>query len=210
MTAITRAVGIGFAVLAIGSSGCTTVAKIEEPAFTTQIHDGDFEVRRYGARVVAKTEVEGDWESAGSEGFRRLAGYIFGKNHRKAEIAMTAPVGQQNGASIPMTAPVGQRREGATWTVSFTMPTGRSLANLPEPDDARVVLVELPPVDVAVVRFSGRWTDANMRERTDALRAWAASRHLRVTGDPEVNRYDPPFKPWFLRRNEVWLPITGE
>jgi len=65
MTAITRAVGIGFAVLAIGSSGCTTVAKIEEPAFTTQVHDGDFEVRRYGGRVVAKTEVEGDWESAG-------------------------------------------------------------------------------------------------------------------------------------------------
>ncbi len=208
--AITHAVRIGFAVLAIGSGGCKAVAKIEEPAFTTQTHDGDFEIRHYGARVVARTQVEGDASSAGSEGFRRLAGYIFGKNHRKFEIAMTAPVGQQKGVSIPMTAPVGQRREGTTWTVSFTMPAGATLPTLPEPDDTRVVLEELPPIDVAVVRFSGRWTDENVRERTDALRTWVASRGLRVTGDPEVNRYDPPWKPWFLRRNEIWLPIAAD
>lgn len=209
MMATTRAVVV-VAALAIGNGGCATVAKIEEPTFTTQTRDGEFEIRHYGARVVAKTQVEGDWSSAGNEGFRRLAAYIFGKNLRKAAIAMTAPVGQQSGASIPMTAPVGQRREGMTWAVSFTMPAGASVATLPEPDDARVVLEELPPMEVAVVRFSGRWTDANMRERTDALRAWSASRGLRVTGDPEVNRYDPPFKPWFMRRNEVWLPVAGE
>jgi len=186
------------------------VAKTEEPAFTRRTHDGDFEVRHYGARVVARTQVEGDWSDASNEGFRRLAGYIFGKNHRKSQIAMTAPVGQQRGTSIPMTAPVGQRRDGATWTVSFTMPASASLATLPEPDDARVVLAEQPPMEVAVIRFSGRWTDANMRERTDSLRAWVAARGLSVTGEPEVNRYDPPFKPWFLRRNEVWLPIAGD
>jgi hypothetical protein len=195
--------------LAIGLSG-GIMAKIEEPRFTTRITDGEFEVRRYSARTIAKTQVEGDWTGAGNEGFRRLAAYIFGKNHRKAGIAMTAPVGQQKGASIPMTAPVGQRREGTTWTVSFTMPAGESLATLPQPDDARVVLEELPPVEVAIVRFSGRWTDAAMREKSDALRRWVASRDLRALGEPEVNRYDPPFKPWFLRRNEVWLPVASD
>lgn len=199
--------GIGVAALAIGLSGCAVVARVEEPKFVTQIQEGNLEVRRYGPRTIAKTQVEGDWASAGNEGFRRLAGYIFGKNHRKAEISMTAPVGVQRGTSIAMTAPVGQRLEGTTWSVTFTMPEGESLATLPEPDDARVVLEELPPVEVAVVSFSGRWTDANMQEQTDALRRWVAARGLRVVGEPEVNRYDPPFKPWFLRRNEVWLRV---
>ncbi|MBL8784677.1 MAG: heme-binding protein [Deltaproteobacteria bacterium] len=181
----------------------------QEPPFTSQLRDGDFEVRRYEARTLAKTQVEGEWSTASNEGFRRLAGFIFGKNHRKAKIAMTAPVGQQRGESIPMTTPVGQRQDGTHWTVSFTMPAGESLATLPEPDDARVTLEAVLPVTVAVVRFSGTWTPAHMRERTEALREWVAARGLRITGEPEVNRYDPPFKPWFLRRNEVWLPVDG-
>lgn len=198
------------AAFALGATGCAAVARVEEPAFATTAREGDFEVRRYGPRVVAKTEVEGDWSAAGNEGFRRLAGYIFGKNHRSTEIAMTAPVGQSRGASIPMTAPVGQRRGGDAWTVTFTMPAGASLDTLPTPDDPRVVLEVSPAVDVAVVRFSGRWTEAIMRDKTEALRTWVASRRLRVLGEPEVNRYDPPFKPWFLRRNEVWLPVAAE
>jgi hypothetical protein len=60
------------------------------------------------------------------------------------------------------------------------------------------------------VRFSGRWTDANMKDREAALRAWANEQHLTIVGQAEVNRYDPPFKPWFLRRNEVWLPIAAD
>lgn len=186
--------------------GCAAVARVEEPAFVTEAREGDFEIRRYPARVVATTQVDGAWSEAGNEGFRRLAGYIFGKNHRRAEIAMTAPVGQR-GIELPMTAPVGQRRDGGTWTVSFTMPAGSSRATLPAPDDPRVVLEELGPARVAVVRFSGRWKEDSMRERTDALARWASARGLRAAGEPEVNRYDPPFKPWFLRRNEVWLPV---
>lgn len=196
------------AALALAATGCAAVARVEEPAFAVQVREGDFEVRRYGPRVVATTQVEGDWSSAGNEGFRRLAGFIFGKNHQKTEIAMTAPVGQRRGESIAMTAPVGQRGGGTSWTVSFTMPAGSTLEALPRPDDPRVVLELAPAVDVAVVVFSGRWTEALMRERTAALRAWVASRRLRVDGEPEVNRYDPPFKPWFMRRNEVWLPVS--
>jgi hypothetical protein len=98
-------------------SGCT-VAKIQEPHYVTQVRDGIFEVRSYGPRVVAETKVDGDWNDAGSEGFRRLAGYIFGKNRRDAKIAMTAPVAQapqtevEQGIQLPMTAPVAQQRQG--------------------------------------------------------------------------------------------------
>ncbi len=187
-------------------------AGVKEPKYAIERQDQSFEVRAYPTRVVAETQVAGDFEQAGNEGFRRLAGYIFGKNRGRAEIAMTAPVAQSgngrgDGAKIAMTAPVAQSRSGRTWTVAFTMPEGESLATLPAPDDPRVVLRELPPVRVAVVRFSGRWTDENMRAHEAALRGWVGARALAIAGDAEVNRYDPPFMPWFARRNEIWLRL---
>ena len=191
------------------------MAKIQEPPYVTQLRDGDFEVRHYGARLVAETTVPGPWNDAGNEGFRRLAGYIFGKNRRGAKIAMTAPVAQAppktgEGVKLPMTAPVAQHRDGDSWTVAFTMPEGETLQTLPAPEDSRVVLREVPPSRVAVVRFSGRWTDANMKEHEEELRRWTSDRHLTVIGEAEVNRYDPPYKPWFLRRNEVWFPLAED
>jgi hypothetical protein len=193
------------------------VAKVNEPRFQVERRDAEFEVRRYGARVAAETVVaDRDFDAAGSEGFRRLAGYIFGKNQAKSKIAMTAPVAQSGtpgeSRELSMTAPVAQRAEGLesarTWTVAFMMPDGETLATLPQPIDARVTLRELPPVRVAVVRFSGRWTDANMREHEATLRAWTAKQSLEVMGNAEVNRYDPPWKPWFWRRNEIWLTLA--
>jgi SOUL heme-binding protein len=194
-------------------SGCN-LANIQEPHYVTQVRDGAFEVRSYGPRVVAETTVAGGWSDAGNEGFRRLAGYIFGKNGGRAKIAMTAPVAQtpqkpaEQGVKLPMTAPVAQQRQGDSWAVAFTMPEGETLRTLPAPADPRVVLREVPPARVAVVRFSGRWTDANIKEHEATLRRWTKEQHLTTTGEAEVNRYDPPFKPWFLRRNEVWLQIS--
>ena len=206
-----------FSVAAVGAiflAGCS-VGKIQQPQYVTQVRDGDFEVREYGPRVVAETTITGEWTDAGSEGFRRLAGYIFGKNRRRAKLAMTAPVAQaqqSEGESVKlaMTAPVAQHRENGAWTVAFAMPDGETLATLPEPEDARVVLRERPASRVAVVRFSGRWTDANMKAREAELRRWTSGRHLTVVGEAEVNRYDPPFKPWFLRHNEVWLSLADD
>jgi hypothetical protein len=107
-----------------------------------------------------------------------------------------------------MTAPVGQTETASGFTVSFTMPAGSTLANLPKPIDERVSLRELEPARVAVVRFRGRWSTEHMAERTEALRGWIQQQGLSVAGEPEINRYDPPFVPWFLRRNEVWIPVT--
>ena len=64
------------------------------------------EIRNYGPRIAAETTVFGDEDKALSDGFRRLAGYIFGGNHGSAKIAMTAPVARQSGQKIAMTAPV--------------------------------------------------------------------------------------------------------
>jgi ABC-type nitrate/sulfonate/bicarbonate transport system substrate-binding protein len=125
---------------------------------------------------------------------------------------MTAPVGQTtDGRKIAMTAPVGQKAEGdRAWTVSFTMPEGETLATLPEPTDARVTLREISPVRVGVVKFSGRWTNESFKSHAELLRSWLSVRGLRPSGEVEVNRYDPPWTPWFMRRNEVWLTLDGE
>ena len=185
------------------------MTRVAEPTFTVQTHDHEFEVRAYAPRVLAETTVSGRWDAVGNEGFRRLAGYIFGQNVARSKIAMTAPVGQRpEGRTLAMTAPVGQRPEGDAWVVSFTMPAGETLSSLPHPNDSRVTLRALAATRVAVVRFSGRWSDARMVERTRALRDWAVARGLALVGEPEVNRYNPPWTLWFLRRNEVWLALA--
>lgn len=182
---------------------------VKEPAYTVELHDGAFELRRYPPRLIAETRVSGTFGAAGNSGFRRLAGYIFGGNRGRQKIAMTAPVGERpEGRKIAMTAPVGQRAEHDTWVVTFTMPSGETLATLPEPDDSAVSLRELPTTRVAVHRSRGRWTDAKFSEQAAALRDWTSSRGMQVAGEPEVNRYDPPWTPWFLRRNEVWMTVT--
>lgn len=183
---------------------------IEEPAHVTAVEDGKFALREYLPCVVAETEVTGEWDAASSQGFRRIAGYIFGGNTRADRIAMTAPVGQRKaGEKIAMTAPVGVRPTGDAWVISFTMPSASSLATLPEPNDARVVLRQQPGRRVAVHTFTGFWTDASMARHTEELNAWTAKRGLRAAGPPEINRYDPPWTlPW-LRRNEIWVEVEA-
>ncbi len=184
---------------------------VAEPSFTLEIHEDAFDVRRYQARVVAETRVTGSsFDAAGNEGFRRLAGYIFGGNRVRQTIAMTEPVGERRDSrKLAMTAPVGERSVDGAWVVTFTMPLGETLESLPVPDDARVTLSEVPAARVAVHRFSGRWTDEKYADKTAALRAWIGARGLVAFGEPEVNRYDPPWIPWFLRRNEIWLNVVG-
>jgi hypothetical protein len=203
---------VALAALLAAPIGCAAVAKVDEPKFALEVRDREFEVRRYQPRIVAETHVAGDRKQAESEGFRRLAGYIFGGNKTKTKIAMTAPVGQTaDGRKIAMTAPVGQKADGeSSWTVSFTMPEAETLATLPEPIDPRVTLREVTPVRVAVVKFSGRWTNESFASHAELLRSWLSVRGLRPSGEVEVNRYDPPWTPWFMRRNEVWLALDAE
>ena len=93
--------------------------------------------------------------------------------------------------------------------MSFAMPSAWTLATLPEPTDPRVTLREAPPRQVAVLRFSGLWSDARFAEQERLLRAQLATSGWQVTGPAESLRYDPPWTLWFLRRNEVALPVLA-
>ena len=181
---------------------------VEEPKFRTLLKDGPFEIRDYPALTVAEVTVTGGQWSAANRGFRLLAGYIFGGNTRRQSIPMTAPVVQERaGQKIPMTAPVTQTQGPEGWVVRFIMPAGSTPDTLPAPNDDQIRLAIAPPVREAVLRFSGWALSGAVEARTTQLRAWIASRRLAPTGPATLAQYNPPWTLWFLRRNEVMIPV---
>jgi hypothetical protein len=181
---------------------------IEKAKYEVVESDIDFEIRKYAPQIVAETFVEGDFEKVGNEGFRRLYDYISGNNRKKQRISMTAPVTQEGEfQKIAMTAPVNQVQENNAWRITFLMPSEYSMADLPEPMDERVVLKEDPERLVAAIKYSGTWSKSRYYEKKSKLEEFIAERGLKATGEAIWARYDPPFMPWFLRRNEVLIPI---
>ena len=181
---------------------------IEEPAFDVERRIGDIEIRKYAPYVVAEVRVTGSADSAGNTAFPILAGYIFGKNKGERKMAMTAPVTQAAApVKMAMTAPVTQAADGDAFIVQFMLPSDVSLATAPEPEDARVQLREVPATRRAVIRYTGFWSQANYQEHLATLKRELEAAGLAWTGEPVLSRYDPPFMPWFLRRNEIWLSL---
>jgi SOUL heme-binding protein len=186
-----------------------TLMAIEEAAYQVVEHEGDFELRQYQPQVVAATLVAGDFEAVGNEGFRRLFAYISGQNRSRESLPMTAPVSQAAASrKIPMTAPVNQEKAGELWQITFTMPAGSSLATLPEPLDTRIKLLEVPSRLIVALRYSGTWTQERYDQREKQLLELIRQKGLVVAGEPIFARYNPPFMPWFLRRNEVLIPVV--
>jgi hypothetical protein len=189
----------------------STAMAIEEPDFAVLKHDGAFELRDYAPYLVAETRVEADFERAGNVAFRRLFGYISGDNTARQKIAMTAPVTQSRsagrGEKIAMTAPVAQQADGMGYRVAFIVPAKYTLDTVPQPSDPTVEIRAVPAQLVAAWRYSGRWTAANYQQHEAELRRAMAARDLEATGEPVLARYNPPFMPSFLRRNEVLIPV---
>ncbi len=113
--------------------------------------------------------------------------------------------GHSDGRSRP--TPLSPTGAAQSWTVRFLMPRGSTLASLPQPN-GDVRLIEVPPQKVAAIRFTGRWTDGNFASAEARLRAWMDDQGLNSTGPATYAYFDPPFKPWFLRRNEVLIPLA--
>jgi hypothetical protein len=184
---------------------------IEEPDFVVVTNEGDFEIRDYVPILAAEVLVGGERGEAVNAGFRILAGYIFGGNQGSAKIAMTAPVTQSPansvGEKIEMTAPVTQSAEGGNWRVRFMMPKSYTKATLPKPNDQRIAFVEIPARRVVVLKFSGMWTEANLADRKAELANFLVLKKFTPVGEPSFAFYDPPWKPFFWRRNEVMQDI---
>lgn len=194
------------ATLIIG--GTMDAMAIEEAVYNEVIKEGKFEIRDYAPQILAETLVEGDLEQAGNEAFNRLFRYISGDNRSRRKVEMTAPVSQEpKGEKIKMTAPLGQERVQEKWAVSFMMPASYTLETLPEPVDQRINLRQVPARRMAVVRYSGFWSEKNYLRYKMELESWIRDRGITIVGAPVWARYNPPFTPWFLRRNEILIPI---
>lgn len=185
---------------------------IEEPDHTLLRSIDTVELRQYAPYVVAEVVLDASAGDAGSQAFPILAGYIFGKNKGQKKFAMTAPVTQAATAAGPpvkleMTAPVTQAAAPGGQRVQFVLPKGVTLDTAPEPLDPRVQLREVPAERRAVIRYSGTWSQANYDEHLARLKATLADAGLATQGEPVLARYNGPWTPWFMRRNEIWLAL---
>ena len=188
---------------------------LETPKYQVLQSEGNFELRYYPSHLIASVQVTGDFDEASRQGFRQLAGYIFGDNHRQAKIAMTSPVSvseSRSSTKIDMTAPV-TVSEGAKInsdtprTVSFSMPSKFTIDTLPRPNNSNIELSMSPEQKVAVSLFSG-FTSAKVLEQHKAqLSAWISKQGLKPSEQIHVARYNAPFTlPW-KRRNELQIVI---
>ncbi|MEI6694283.1 MAG: heme-binding protein [Actinomycetes bacterium] len=155
-----------------------------------------FEVRKYAAHVLAEVTMVGPFERAGNAGFGPLVSYISGRNRSGTKVAMTAPVIQE-----PLDDPM-------TYHVSFVMPAGSTIDQLPIPAGNGVTLVEVPSLIAAVSRYSGRWSEDSYNKHVNKLLTDIEAAGYTVMGKPRFARFDPPWKPSFIRRNEVVVPIA--
>lgn len=175
-------------------TGLTSAMATEEPAYQVLERDGAFELRSYGAILVAETQVESSFGDAGNAAFRRLFRYISGGNQGERKIAMTAPVMQESATN--------------GFRVAFVMPATLTPATVPQPSESQVRIREIPAQTMAVLRYSGRWTEKLYREHEAQLLGMLASRGLVATAAPVYSRYNAPFVPWLMRRNEVMVAVT--
>jgi hypothetical protein len=197
-----RILSVATAAATVGCSVVGVRAGTEEPKFELIERIGDLQIRRYGERIAAETEVTGADEQSRSTGFRRLAGYIFGGNVKPGG----APSESQ---SIAMTAPVAQAAEGENrWRIQFFMPSQYRLADLPKPRDPSVQLSVVPAQTYAVLEFSGSIDGDVMKAKQRELLRELAGAKWRASGEPVNWFYDPPWTLPPLRRNEVAVPVV--
>lgn len=185
-------------ILTVALCSAGTTMAIEKPAYETAEKDGSVELRRYQPYVVAETVVSGEYERASNEAFMRLFRYISGKNRKQVDA---------QSPKIAMTAPVTMARIGEAWRMAFMVPGKYTLETAPRPADPLVELRAEPGGLVATLTYSGRSTRERYLERQEELERWLDERGLEAGGEPMFAGYDAPYVPWFLRHNEVLIPL---
>ena len=157
---------------------------------------GEIEFRHYPELVLATVDTTDD-----NAGFNLLFAYISGSNKARSSIPMTAPV--ITSQKIPMTAPV----VSDAGSMSFLMPARTTRDTSPDPLDSRVRIVTLPEREIAVIRFSGYASTEDVDAATSRLKEGLKNVGIGTEGQPFLMRYDSPWTPGFLRRNEVGIEI---
>jgi len=146
------------------------------------------QIRDYPASVYAQVSLNDNPDRVGRKAFTPLIRYVSSN-------------------SIPMTAPVVQEADGEGWNFSFVMPAGSKASDLTQPSDSQVTIRVAPAHRAAATTWSGFWKYSEVKKRCDAMLEQLAEIGYEAVDEPRWARYDPPWKPWFMRRQEVIIPV---
>jgi hypothetical protein len=186
------------------------MSNVETPKYKVNYSSDNIEHRTYEPMIIAAVEVNGERKEAIGNGFRLIADYIFGNNSIAQNIEMKAPVGQQQTKKIAMTAPVQQQQSGASWTISFVMPSEYTLSTIPKPNREEIKLTLIASKEFIVIRFSGTNSDEQITKYQSELLGYIRKNKIRIVGEPKYAFYNPPWTLPFMRRNEIMFEVHIE
>lgn len=166
---------------------------IEHPSYDVILSENSFELRSYEPLIVAITDED---DLRGNSGFGEVFDYIQGNNAQGKKIAMTVPVINEMSPS--------------KMTTAFVMPKAYALTDLPEPGGRRLKLKEVPKRQVAAITFSGNVSTMRIQEKKNELLDWIDTKGWVGIGSIELARYNPPFIPGFLKKNELWIEVRTD
>lgn len=178
-------------------------AEYERPSYDVVLKQDGLEIRDYAPAFVVETQVLASRRDAAGDAFRSLFNYISGNNDARLEISMTAPVAQTYaGQGSDEVDEVTDK-----WAIRFFLPKNLSVEDIPQPLQRGVDIVRLEAQQYASVSFKGTQNDKKVAKHTARLLAFITQNGYGVSGRPVYAFYDPPFVPWFLRDNEILLPV---
>lgn len=189
-------IALGVLIITIAALGVYSFKSkdIETPQFKVLRTYDQVEIRQYPQMLVAKTSLSNQsYDNAGSNGFRTIAGYIFGGNKTQQKIAMTAPVVMEMGDSASM---------------YFVMPKSYAKSQLPEPNSAEVTIMEESAKVLAVITYGGFSSDEKIKIHCANLEKILLENHIQTKGNYLYMGYNAP---WDVvnRKNEVAIEIIS-
>ena len=167
---------------------------IEQPNYELIHKEGPFELRRYQAFTMIEAS---DRDLKSYQGFRLAFDFIQGENQNHQKISMTTPV-------------VNNMNNEGIQTTAFVMPPKMKHDEVPLPSNQMLKKVLVPERVCAVYRFSLNPKMTTIRKYETNLREWIVAQGYSVLGELQLARYNPPFIPGFLKRNELWIEVKSE
>jgi hypothetical protein len=167
--------------------------KTEKQKYRLVLKDSTLEIRYYPEAIMATVYSDGtNYKGVASNGFRKLARFIFGGNEQSQSIAMTAPVRMN------------MSEKGSE--MSFVMPEKYNESNLPKPQDKSIRIHKSSPQYVAVINFGGYATDEKIASYKKELTEILEKRSIKIMGDYNFLGYNAPYQ-FVARTNEIIIPI---
>ncbi len=167
-------------------------ADVEQHKYTVVKKYKEFEVRQYETAIFSSVKIPNDtYKESANQGFRTLAGYIFGGNDKNEKIAMTSPVAMEL---------------GDTTTMSFMVPSGRTIESLPKPNSSNITFEKQEGKKMAAIQFDGWADDKKIAEYTERLKQALKNENIEHTGKFIYFGYNAPFD-LINRRNEIAVEV---